>query len=115
MEHYICTGTCHGVSNEEGICTAEACDKQYELLTPCKCEDGKHGKGVITKDSNGTVLQNGDDVYLVKDLTLRGTSNTFKQGTVAKNIRLTQNPAEVECRFGKTTIVLKTEFLKKKA
>jgi len=114
MQHHICTGTCHGVSDEEGICMADACDKQYEELTPCSCEDGKHGMGVITKDSNGTVLHNGDEVHLIKDLTVRGTSTTYKQGTVAKNIKLTDNPEEVECRFGKTTIVLRTEFLKKK-
>ena len=113
--HYICTGTCNGISDEEGICTAEVCDKQYEELTSCSCEDGKHGMGVITKDSNGTVLHNGDEVHLIKDLTVRGTSTTYKQGTVAKNIKLTDNPEEVECRFGKTTIVLRTEFLKKKA
>lgn len=114
MQHYTCTGTCHGLADEEGICMADGCDKQYEMLEVCACEDGKHGTGVITKDSNGTVLQNGDEVHLIKDLTVRGTSTTYKQGTVAKNIKLTDNPEEVECRFGKTTIVLRTEFLKKK-
>lgn len=114
MGHYICTGSCSGVSEKEGICRTDGCAKQYEMLTPCDCTDGKHGMGVVTKDFNGTVLQNGDDVFLIKDLPLRGTSQVYKQGTVAKNIRLTNNPAEVECRFGKTTIVLKTEYLKKK-
>lgn len=93
---------------------ADGCDKQYELLESCDCTDGKHGKGVITKDSNGTILQDGDDVFLIKDLPLRGTSQVYKQGTVAKGIRLTDSPEQVECRFGKTTIVLRTEFLKKK-
>ncbi len=114
MEHYICTGSCHGASEEEGVCVTDGCDKQYELLEDCNCEDGKHGGGVVTKDSNGTVLENGDDVFLIKDLPLRGTNQVYKQGTVAKNIRLTDNPDEVECRFGKTAIVLRTEFLKKK-
>ena len=114
MKHYICHGSCHNMSEEEGICMTEGCDKQFELLESCDCTDGKHGMGVVTKDSNGNILQNGDDVHLIKDLTLRGTSTTYKQGTVAKNIRLTDNPEEVECRFGKTTIVLRTEFLKKK-
>ncbi len=67
-----------------------------------------------TKDSNGNVLNDGDSVQLIKDLKLKGTSSTFKRGTVAKNIRLTDNAGEIECRFGKTTIVLKTEFLKKR-
>ena len=92
----------------------ESCQNQYEMLEACDCKNGKHGLGVITKDSNGTILEDGDDVHLIKDLTVRGTSNTYKRGTVASNIRLTDNPEEVECRFGKTTIVLRTEFLKKK-
>jgi len=114
MEHYICTGSCQGISDEEGICTADGCDKQYELLETCNCEDGKHGQGVVTKDSNGTVLQTGNDVHLIKDLPLKGTNQVYKRGTVAKGIRLTDSPEEVECRFGKTTIVLRTEYLKKK-
>lgn len=112
--HYICCGSCQKVYEEEGICISDDCDKQYELLESCECRDGKHGKGLVTKDSNGTILQNGDDVHLIKDLTLRGTSTTYKQGTVAKNIKLTENPEEVECRFGKSTIVLRTEFLRKR-
>jgi protein PhnA len=119
MEHYICKGTCHGVSTEEGICTGEGCDQQYELLESCSCEDGKHGASekaeteVITRDSNGTVLKDGDDVHLIKDLPIKGSSQVYKRGTLAKNIRLTQNPHQVEWGSGKSTIVLKTEFLKK--
>jgi protein PhnA len=114
MGHFICTGSCGTVYEEEGICMSDGCDKQYELLEFCECTDGKHGKGVITKDSNGNLLNDGDDVYLIKDLPLRGSSEVYKRGTVAKNIKLTDNPDTVECRFGKTVIVLRTEFLKKK-
>ncbi len=114
MIHIICQGTCNENYEEEGVCTSDDCNKQYELLEECDCEDGKHGKGIITKDSLGAVLQNGDEVHLIKDLTVRGTNKTYKRGTVAKNIRLTDDPEHVECKFGKTTIVLRTEFLKKK-
>jgi len=34
-------------------------------------------------------------------------------GSIYKNIRLTSNEEQVECRQGKSTIVLKTCFLKK--
>ncbi len=68
-----------------------------------------------TKDSNGNLLNDGDSVFLIKDLKLKGSSTTYKRGTVIKNIRLTDNSSEIECRIGKTTIVLKTEFLKKKS
>ena len=67
-----------------------------------------------TKDSNGNLLSDGDSVQLIKDLKLRGSSSVYKRGTVAKNIRLTGNPDEIECKMGKSTIVLRTEFLKKR-
>ncbi len=66
------------------------------------------------KDSNGAILENGDAVQIIKDLKVKGSSINLKIGTSFKSIRLTNNPEEVECREGKTTIVLKTCFLKKK-
>lgn len=69
---------------------------------------------VITKDSNGNVLADGDAVLLIKDLKLKGSSIVLKKGTKAKNIRLTDDPGEIECNVdGMKGIVLKTEFLKK--
>ena len=66
-----------------------------------------------TKDSNGTQLQNGDSVQVIKELKVKGSSSTLKRGTLFKNIKLTDSPEEVECREGKSTLVLKTCFLKK--
>ena len=66
-----------------------------------------------TKDCNGTPLDDGDNVQVNKDLKIKGMSKTLKRGSVIKNIRLTGNPEQVECRIGKSTIVLKTCFLKK--
>jgi protein PhnA len=65
------------------------------------------------KDGNGNLLQEGDSVTLIKDLKVRGSSQTIKRGTVVKNIRLTDDPAEIEGRVERTVMVLKTEFLKK--
>lgn len=66
-----------------------------------------------TKDSNGNPLVEGDSVQVIKDLKVKGSSTTLKRGTKFKNIHLTSNEEEVECRDGKTTLVLKTCFLKK--
>ena len=66
-----------------------------------------------TKDSVGNILNDGDSVHPIKDLKIKGTSNTLKRGKVIKNIRLTGNPNEVEVRVGKTTLGLTTRFLKK--
>jgi protein PhnA len=65
------------------------------------------------KDSNGNVLSEGDSVQVIKDLKVKGSSDVLKRGTKFKNIHLTGNDEEVECRQGKSTLVLKTCFLKK--
>jgi protein PhnA len=67
----------------------------------------------MVKDSNGNELNDGDSVHVIKDLKVKGMSTTLKRGNVIKNIRLTGDDSAVECRVGKSTIVLKTEFLKK--
>ncbi len=67
-----------------------------------------------TKDSSGNLLLDGDAVHVTKTLKVKGMSLDIKMGTVIKGIKLTNDPNEVECRIGKSTIVLKTMFLKKK-
>jgi protein PhnA len=69
---------------------------------------------MATKDSNGTELKDGDSVTLIKDLKVKGTSVTLKRGTMARNIRLTDDEHQIECNVDKVKgLVLKTEFLKK--
>ena len=66
------------------------------------------------RDSNGTVLSDGDNVTLIKDLKVKGAGVTLKRGTLIRNIRLTDDPAEIECRAEKVRdLVLRTEFVKK--
>lgn len=68
-----------------------------------------------TRDVNGTVLQNGDDVTLIKDLDVKGSGGaTIKRGTTVKNITLTSNPEEIDCRTKDVKgLVLKSCFVKK--
>jgi len=69
---------------------------------------------IVVKDGNGNVLKDGDSVTLAKDLKVKGSSVTLKRGTLIRNIRLTDNPAEIECNADKVKgLVLKTCFLKK--
>lgn len=68
----------------------------------------------IVRDSNGATLADGDSVTLTKDLKVKGANTTLKRGTLVKGIRLTNNPAEVECNTKQVKgLVLRTEFLKK--
>ncbi|KQP54216.1 PhnA protein [Methylobacterium sp. Leaf465] len=67
-----------------------------------------------TRDANGTKLADGDAVTLIKDLKVKGTSTTLKRGTLIKNIRLTDDPSEIEGNAEKVKgLVLRAEFLKK--
>ena len=68
----------------------------------------------MAKDSNGTELNTGDSVSVIKDLKVKGASSTIKRGTTIKNIKLTSKDNEVECKInGSGVVVLKCEFLKK--
>lgn len=67
---------------------------------------------MIVKDSNGTLLNDGDSVQVIKDLKVKGSSLVLKRGKTIKNIRLVSEE-EIEYREGKATMVLKTCFLKK--
>ena len=65
------------------------------------------------RDSNGTILNEGDSVTVIKDLKVKGSSITLKRGKTVKNIRLTNSPEEIDCRVDGSNLVLKTCFLKK--
>lgn len=65
------------------------------------------------KNSNGNLLTGGGTVTPIKDLKVRDSSTTIKRGTVVKNIKLTDDIGEIEGRVDRSTIILKTEFLKK--
>ncbi len=66
------------------------------------------------RDSNGTLLADGDNVTLIKDLKVKGSSTTLKRGTLIKGIRLTDDPDEIDCRHEKVKgLVLRTEFVRK--
>ena len=64
---------------------------------------------LIVKDSNGNLLADGDDVLLIKDLKLKGSSEVLKKGTKFKSIRLARGDHNVDCG----NIMLKSDFLKK--
>lgn len=70
---------------------------------------------LIVRDSNGTQLQDGDNVTLIKDLKVKGSGGvTLKRGTLIKNIRLTYDEDEIEANHEKVRgLVLRTEFIKK--
>lgn len=65
---------------------------------------------IIVKDSNGNSLNAGDTVQVIKTLKVKGMSENIKQGTVIKNIRLTDDDEAIEGRVNGSMILLKTCF-----
>ncbi|AXT49937.1 PhnA protein [Aquimarina sp. BL5] len=65
-------------------------------------------------DSNGTALQVGDNVVLIKDLNVKGANFTAKRGTAVRNISLVyDNPEHIEGKVNGQHIVILTKFVKK--
>lgn len=69
------------------------------------------------KDAHGNVLEDGDSVIVIKDLKVRGSSSSIKQGTRVRNIKLIHEPGDghnIDCRIeGFGAMKLKSEFVKK--
>jgi protein PhnA len=69
---------------------------------------------LVIKDSNGTLLQDGDTVTVIKDLKVKGSSSVVKVGTKVKNIRLVEGDHDIDCKIsGIGAMKLKSEFVKK--
>ncbi len=68
---------------------------------------------VVTKDSNGVILETGDTVILTRDLDVKGVAISMKRGDKLKKIRVGDDPELVECKIGKKGVYIKTCFVKK--
>ena len=70
---------------------------------------------VEVRDAVGNLLQDGDQVTLIKDLEVKGAGQTLKRGTLIKSIRLTGDPREIDCKYeGIKGLVLRAEFVRKR-
>ena len=82
-------------------------------------ESGDHldeSEKIIHRDANGTILQSGDSVVLIKDLKVKGSSMVAKQGTAVRRISLDhENAKYIEGKVGPTQIVIITDYVKKMA
>lgn len=70
--------------------------------------------GLVVKDANGNILQDGDTVVVVKNLPVKGAPHPIKAGTKVKNIKLTDGDHNIDCKIdGFGSMALKSEFVKK--
>lgn len=78
-------------------------------------ERAANSGAVEVRDAVGNILADGDQVTLIKDLTVKGAGQTLKRGTLIKSIRLTGDPQEIDCKFeGIKGLVLRAEFVRKR-
>lgn len=69
---------------------------------------------IIHRDANGTLLENGDNVVLIKDLKVKGSSLVAKQGTAVRKITVDRDNADyIEGRVEGQQIVIITKYVKK--
>lgn len=91
-------------------------DDGYLVCSSCqfkwKAEDYSNEK--VYKDAYGNILQDGDDVMVIKNLKVKGSSETLKQGTKVTNIKLVDSDHDIDCKIpGFGNMSLKSEFVKK--
>jgi protein PhnA len=101
---------CHSeYTYEDGsLLICPECSHEWSLDTVFEEEER------VIKDANGNVLSDGDTVTVIKDLKVKGSSSTLKQGTKVKNIRLVDGDHNIDCKIdGFGAMSLKSEFVKK--
>ena len=105
-------------------CPKCKCEYTYEDGAMIICPECAHewelnslsdNQAQIIKDAHGTILADGDNVVLIKDLKLKGSSAVIKGGAKVKNIRLNhESDHNLDCKIdGMGAIGLKSEFVKK--
>lgn len=87
-----------------------------ELLIWAKAtgEDVSDDDKIVHIDSNGAILQNGDNVVLIKELDVKGATFSAKRGTAVRNIRLVHDNADqIEGKIEGQSIIILTKYVKK--
>lgn len=76
-------------------------DQEIYVCPECYYEWSIHNSTdhLIIRDINGNLLKDGDDVTVIKDLKVKGSSNVVKIGTKIKNIKLLDKPDHnIDCK-----------------
>lgn len=102
-------------------CGSEYTYEDGELLVCPECAhewspNEEAEEELSVKDANGNALVSGDDVTVIKDLKVKGSSSGIKVGTKIKGIRVVEGSDghNIDCKVpGVGAIKLKQEFVKK--
>ncbi len=92
-------------------------DRTLWICPECAYEwndETEEAKQIQVRDANGNALADGDQVTLIKDLKVKGSSSTIKIGTKVKINRLVEGDHNIDCKVdGIGAMMLKSEFVKK--
>lgn len=89
------------------------CGYEWSLLSETTEVEAESDQ-LVVKDSNGTVLNDGDSVIIIKNLPVSGAPKPIKAGTKVKSIRLVEGDHNIDCRIeGFGSMALKSEFVRK--
>ena len=108
-------------------CPKCACEYTYEmgaLLTCPECahewspseSDEAEEVAKVVRDTAGNILADGDDVTIVKDMKVKGSSTPLKVGTKVRNIKLVDGPGDhdIDAKVdGFGPMMLKSSIVKK--
>ena len=104
----LCTMDDILVLSEHNECAT--CGYEWKTVTPIASDTPEER---IVKDAYGNVLETGDIVAMIKDLKLKGSSETLKTGTKSKPIRIVEGDHEIDCKMNGISIALKAMYVKK--
>lgn len=98
------------VYEDRGMYNCPECGKEWAV------DAVSDGEEAVIRDANGTPLQDGDTVTVIKDLKVKGASSVVKVGTKVKNIRLVDGDHDIDCKIpGVGAMGLKSQFVKRVA
>ena len=99
---------------DRDLYTCPECAHEWSPADAAAAAAGAVEPQKVWKDANGTILQDGDSVVVIKDLKLRGGGGTVKVGTKVRNIRLVDGDHDIDCKIdGFGAMGLKSEFVRK--
>jgi protein PhnA len=98
------------VYQDQSLLICPECGYEWNPTDAAAIED----ESLVIKDANGTQLNDGDKVTLIKDLKVKGSSIVLKIGTKATIKRLVEGDHDLDCKVdGAGDMMLKSAFVKK--
>ena len=89
------------------------CAHEWPIAAPSTSVPAAVDAPRVVKDAHGTALADGDAVILIKDLKLKGSSQSLKGGTKIRSIRLVDGDHEIDCKVDGVGMMLKACYVKK--